>query len=70
MDILMIYWNSVWAHGRPNPASFLADHSSTEMRAFERRLHPTPEDMRAQSALHLADRRWRLDHPGSDQTKN
>ena len=40
MDILMIYWNSVWTNSQRETVSLLADHSSDEMRAFERRLHP------------------------------
>ena len=70
MDILMIYWNSVWAHGQPDPVSFLSDHSSAEMRAFERRLHPSPEEVKAQSALHLMGRRWTIDRITPGQTPN
>ena len=57
MDILMIYWNSVWAHGQPNSASFLSDHSSAETTAFERRLQPAHEEVEVQTALHLTGRR-------------
>ena len=70
MDILMIYWNTVWSHGQPEPVSFLADHSSAEERAFERRLHPSPAEVKRQSALHLAGRRWTIDRADTSQVPN
>jgi hypothetical protein len=70
MDILMIYWNSVWAHGQPDPTSFLSNHSSAETRAFERRLHPTQAEVKAQRTLHLMGRRWTVDRGASCRTAN
>ena len=70
MDILMIYWNSVWAHGRPDPVSFLSNHSSAEMRAFERRLHPTQEEVEAQTAPRLMGRRGTVERTTSRRTPN
>ena len=70
MDILMIYWNSVWAHGQPEPASFLSHHSSAEMRAFERRLHPTREEAETRTRLHLMGRRWTVDRTASGRVPN
>ncbi len=42
MNILMIYWNSVWTSSKRDRASLLAGHSGAELRAFERALHDSP----------------------------
>lgn len=65
MDIMRIYWNSVWAHGRPGPASFLADHGGAEVSALERRPHPAKEEVEAQTAPHLDGRRRTADRATS-----
>lgn len=38
MDILMIYWNSVWTDSRRDTASLLGSHSGAELAAYERAL--------------------------------
>jgi len=71
MDILMIYWNSVWAPGRPAPSSFLSDHSSAEMKTFERRLRPSQEENEARSKQQrLAGRRRTVDRTKSGRIPN
>ncbi len=55
MDILMIYWNSVWADSRRDSASLLADHSGGELEAYERALHPASKPARGGDGPGLRD---------------
>ena len=50
MDILMIYWNSVWTNSQRDRASLLSKHSGAELRAFERVLHGSPRSEPPRSA--------------------
>ena len=56
MDILMIYWNSVWTNSRRDTASLLADHSGAELEAYERALHPARKPARTGDRPGLRDR--------------
>jgi len=58
MDILMIYWNSVWSHSQRDRSSLLLRHSSAEMAAYERRLHRPKDRMGGASVVHIDGRPW------------
>ncbi len=58
MDILMIYWNSVWSHGRRDRSSALSRHSSAELAAYERRLHRPNERTGATNVVRIDGRPW------------
>ena len=38
MNILMIYWNSVWTNSRRDNVSLLADRSGADLKAYRRAL--------------------------------
>jgi len=42
MDILAIYWNSVWAHGASTRSGMFEKHSAAEEWAFARALNTPP----------------------------
>lgn len=73
MDILMIYWKSVWAHSHRDASSLLAGHSSAEMDAYERRLHPATlaaAPARRASVVRLDGTPWRAEAPRTDETRH
>lgn len=73
MDILMIYWKSVWAHSHRNASSLLARHSSAEMDAYERRLHPSTlaaAPARRSSVVRLDGTPWPAGAVKSDETRH
>lgn len=63
MDILMIYWNSVWANSRRRSASLLADHSSAEMQAYERRLRAADRHPSGAAPLRMEGGTWKAGRP-------
>ncbi len=65
MDILMVYWNSVWANSRRDRSSLLADHSSAELQAYERRLRASKRRPGGAEIVSLADRARLTDRPGA-----
>lgn len=73
MDILMIYWKSVWAHSQRDASSLLARHSSAEMDAYERRLHPATlgaAPARRASVVRLDGTPWTAEAARSGETRH
>lgn len=58
MDILMIYWKSVWSHSRQDRSSLLSRHSGAELDAYERRLHQPKRRAGGSSVVHIDGRPW------------
>ena len=58
MDILMIYWNSVWTNSKRDRASLLAGHSGAELQAYERALHGTPRARSSRGTPRPRTRAW------------
>jgi hypothetical protein len=61
MDILMIYWNSVWSNSRRDTSNLLASHSGAELEAYERRLHPRKALASKSNVVHIDGRPWTAD---------
>jgi hypothetical protein len=73
MDILMIYWKSVWAHSHRDASRVLARHSSAEMDAYERRLHSSTlaaAPARRAHVVRLDGTPWTPGAAESDETRH
>lgn len=58
MDILMVYWNSVWSNSQRDRTSLLSRHSSAELEAYERRLQQPKRRAHESNVVHVDGRPW------------
>lgn len=70
MDILMVYWNSVWSHSQRDRSSLLSQHSTAELDAYERRLHPPKRRAGESSVVHIDGRPWTAEADMSRPTRH
>jgi hypothetical protein len=65
MDILMVYWNSVWSHSQRDRSSLLSQHSNAELDAYERRLQPRKRRAGEATVVRIDGRPWVAEHDSS-----
>lgn len=70
MDILMVYWNSVWSHSQRDRTSLLSQHSSAELDAYERRLHSRKGRADGASVVRIDGRPWVAEDDSSRHTRH